>query len=246
MYALQRVSDLLIMSGIVPLCSRTGWMYTESDSTWFDLRIDPETHFPVADPLLAESSTVLFQACTDPVYVFILVGDPPSSFIQAWQVDEPVGLPIFIELISASGTDFRSERSRIVRDGVSYAVLDGDGLIDMEVLPGDSLFLSEVRSLVTVSGAVTMPGNCEWIAGLRAIDYVHMAGGPLVDASTGSIRLIRAGETIESGRSAYEAMPLPGDIVEVPFSWSSRSTRTFTILGAIVSTAAIIINLSNR
>ncbi len=249
MYALQTVADLLDACGPTATCSRTGWVFTPGDSTRFDLRIDPATHGSRSDPLLEGGSTVLFQTCENPVYIVrqsqqAVVGDPILPMIQAWEVDEPIGLPSFLEMTGGAGADFDPGQSRLSRSGEMLPIWSDSGIAGILVFPGDTLFLARAATTVTVSGAVAGPGVKDWVAGTRALDYVQMAGGILPQASTGGLRLIRNGMVIASGSEASESEPVPGDIVEVPYKWATRNTDMFVILGAIVSTAAIVINLS--
>ncbi len=249
MYALQSVSDLLLAAGAATACSRTGWMYTDSDSLRFDLRLDPWTHEPAADPLLTGGSTVVFETCRNPVFIVGTAVDsssitPLSSSVTAWEVDGPMSLPDFLAMTGGVGADFDPGRSGLMDEGVLLPIWSDGGLVSMTVSPGDTLFLAQARASVTVAGAVAVPSAVRWTAGLRTVDYVNLAGGLVENSSTGGISLIRNGETVARGSEASAAVPAPGDIIQVPYSWASRHTSMFTILGALVSAGAILYNLN--
>lgn len=249
MYALQSVSDLLVEAGAAAACSRTGWVYSEGDSLRFDLRTDPATHMPVSDPLLAGGTTVLFSTCEHPAYVVrpsrdSIAGVTAGSMIQAWEVERPVELELFVEMTGGAGSDIDPGRSGLLHGGILAPVWGVDGLADLFVEAGDTLFLARAETKVTVAGAVAAPGARDWIAGLAASDYVGLSGGALPEAAQGGMRIVRDGEIIASGRDAAAIEPSPGDRVEVPFKWATRSMDMFVILGSVVSAAAIIINLS--
>ena len=250
MYALQSVSDLLLAAGAATACSRTGWMYTDSDSLRFDLRLDPWTHEPASDPLLTGGSTVVFETCRNPVFIVGTAVDsssitPLSSSVTAWEVDGPMSLPDFLAMTGGVGADFDPGRSGLMDEGVLLPIWSDGGLVSMTVSPGDTLFLAQARASVTVAGAVAVPSAVRWTAGLRTVDYVNLAGGLVENSSTGGISLIRNGETVARGDEASAAVPAPGDIIQVPYSWASRHTSMFTILGALVSAGAILYNLNN-
>lgn len=249
MYALQSVSDLLLAAGAATACSRTGWMYTDSDSLRFDLRLDPWTHKPASDPLLTGGSTVVFETCRNPVFIVGTAVDsssitPLSSSVTAWEVDGPMSLPDFLAMTGGVGADFDPGRSGLMDEGVLLPIWSDGGLVSMTVSPGDTLFLAQARASVTVAGAVAVPSAVRWTAGLRTVDYVNLAGGLVENSSTGGISLIRNGETVARGSEASAAVPAPGDIIQVPYSWASRHTSMFTILGALVSAGAILYNLN--
>ena len=250
MYALQSVSDLLLAAGAATACSRTGWMYTDSDSLRFDLRLDPWTHEPASDPLLTGGSTVVFETCRNPVFIVGTAVDsssitPLSSSVTAWEVDGPMSLPDFLAMTGGVGADFDPGRSGLMDEGVLLPIWSDGGLVSMTVSPGDTLFLAQARASVTVAGAVAVPSAVSWTAGLRTVDYVNLAGGLVENSSTGGISLIRNGETVARGSEASAAVPAPGDIIQVPYSWASRHTSMFTILGALVSAGFILYNLNN-
>ena len=249
MYALQSVSDLLLAAGAATACSRTGWMYTDSDSLRFDLRLDPWTHEPASDPLLTGGSTVVFETCRNPVFIVGTAVDsssitPLSSSVTAWEVDGPMSLPDFLAMTGGVGADFDPGRSGLMDEGVLLPIWSDGGLVSMTVSPGDTLFLAQARASVTGAGAVAVPSAVRWTAGLRTVDYVNLAGGLVENSSTGGISLIRNGETVARGSEASAAVPAPGDIIQVPYSWASRHTSMFTILGALVSAGAILYNLN--
>lgn len=249
MYALQSVSDLLVEAGAAAACSRTGWVYSDGDSLLFDLRTDPATHMPVSDPLLAGGTTVMFSTCEHPAYVVrpsqeAVEGVPAVSMIQAWEVERPLELALFLEMTGGAWADFDPGRSGLLHGGTLAPIWGVDGLADLFVEAGDTLFLAGAETKVTVAGAVAAPGVHDWIAGLAASDYVGLSGGALPDAALGGMRIMRDGEIIASGRDASGIEPSPGDMVEVPFKWATRSMNMFVILGSVVSAAAIIINLS--
>jgi len=249
MYALQSVSDLLLAAGAATACSRTGWMYTDSDSLRFDLRLDPWTHEPASDPLLTGGSTVVFETCRNPVFIVGTAVDSSSitllsSSVTAWEVDGPMSLPDFLAMTGGVGADFDPGRSGLMDEGVLLPIWSDGGLVSMTVSPGDTLFLAQALASVTVAGAVAVPSAVRWTAGLRTVDYVNLAGGLVENSSTGGISLIRNGETVARGSEASAAVPAPGDIIQVPYSWASRHTSMFTILGALVSAGAILYNLN--
>ncbi len=250
MYALQSVSDLLVAAGATTACSRTGWMHTDSDSLRFDLRLDPGTHEPTADPLLTGGATVVFETCRNPVFVVGTAVDsisftPLPSSVTAWEVHGPMSLPDFLAMTGGAGVDFDPGQSGLMDDGALLPVWSDSGLVSLTVSPGDTLYLAQAWASVTVAGAVSHPSAVRWTAELRAVDYVNLAGGLLETSSTGGIRLIRNGETVARGSEASAAVPAPGDIVQVPYSWASRNSRMISILGTLVSVGAILYNLNN-
>ena len=81
------------------------------------------------------------------------------------------------------------------------------------------------RETVTVSGAVSRPGDVVYRAEWTVANYVAAAGGYLAEADTGRTALVRdAGDSVEVGahgnalKWAVEdaPAPLPGDLISVP------------------------------
>jgi protein involved in polysaccharide export with SLBB domain len=240
MYSLQRVSDLLsVCGGLAFPASRSGWMFAGGDSTRIDLLIDTETHSPVSDPMLMEDAVVVFEACTNPVFVV----SPTDSTIQAWDIPEPVPLSGFLETIGGAGGPVDLTRSVLRHGGVGVPLWTADGIADTHVVAGDTLLLAAIRDSVVVGGAVEVPSMVAWSPGLTTMDYIVLAGGLAQEASSGGITVTRDGREIARGGDAESLRVMPGDVIRVPYTWIARNYQLITLTSAVVSLLAIMKSL---
>jgi len=120
----------------------------------------------------------------------------------------------------------------------------GDGLAEVMVASGDTLLMTSVRDSVIVGGAVEEPSLVPWRPSATTMDCVVLAGGMRAEADRDGIRVSRDGILIAEGDDALSMRLLPGDAIEVPYSWISRNYQSITLLSALVSLAALISSLS--
>ncbi len=250
LYALQTVSDLMAAcGGPTALCSRSGTVISDGDPLDFDLVIRPGMPGPPSDPLLTDGSVVLFDICTDPAFVTrepvqATIESIPTPAIQAWQMDGPMPLADFLDMVGGSGGDFNLAGSVLSSGGTHSRVWTGEGLADMPVGPGDTLFLARQRLLVTVSGAVTNPTQVDWQAGLTCGGYISRAGGMIPGASTGGISVLGPAGEVARGADALAYVPTPGDLITVPYTWASRNADFLAVVSTLISSVALVYSLT--
>ncbi|HEY1272036.1 MAG TPA: SLBB domain-containing protein, partial [Terriglobales bacterium] len=93
---------------------------------------------------------------------------------------------------------------------------------DIEVRPGDVLYVPKRPNLVTVTGSVYNPTAVTYRPGKSAGWYLSQAGGPTNIAMKKGVFVIRADGSVTGGRgglftgSAEDAVLMPGDVVVVP------------------------------
>lgn len=250
MYALQRVSDLVdLCGGLTSFASHTGWMYSGGDSARVDLMLDPATHAPAADPLVAEGATVVFDACTYPVFVVRPPETtdrtlPPIAAMYAWDVPRPVPLEYFLETTGGSGGNIDLSRSELRRGGESHPLWTAGGLAELEVQAGDTLLFTGVENSVHVGGAVNYPASIAWRSSFTLLDYIALAGGLTVGGDIDRVTLSRQGTPLADGEDAWGMKPQPGDVIEVPYTWLHRNAEAISLFSAIVSLAALVSSLT--
>lgn len=250
MYALQRVSDLVdLCGGLTSFASHTGWMYSGSDSARVNLMLDPETHAPSADPLVLEGATVIFDACTSPVFVLRPPETtdrtlPPIPSMHAWDIPSPIPLSDFLETIGGSGGNIDLSRSELRRSGEVYPLWTVGGLAKLEVQSGDTLLFTGVEDSVHVGGAVNYPKSIAWRSSFTLLDYVALAGGLTVGGDLDRVSLSRQGTLLAEGEDAWGMKPEPGDVIEVPYTWLHRNAEAISLFSAIVSLAALVSSLT--
>jgi polysaccharide export outer membrane protein len=136
-------------------------------------------------------------------------------------------------LLAAGGLgDVSSPRAEIHRDGTGgrqvididlERVYNGDPLADVEVLPGDQLFVPPAAS-VYVDGHVGKPGAIAYRDGMTLMQAIAQAGSTLGTARAAGVYILRGSERlpvnvrrIQRGDDADVALR-PGDRVFVPES----------------------------
>ncbi|GBE28694.1 polysialic acid transport protein KpsD precursor [bacterium BMS3Bbin03] len=102
-----------------------------------------------------------------------------------------------------------------------------------KLLNNDIIKIERLRNTVYVKGAVQKPGKYRYSPGFTVLDYVGMAGGMEKSGSLGSIKVyhIATGKT-EKG---VDAIPQPGDVVELPETLRERIISYFQIASQVAS-----------
>ncbi len=126
-------------------------------------------------------------------------------------------------------------RIRVIREGNSDRLFrfPSQECNQFRLLNNDIIKFQRLRNTVYVKGAVQKPGKYSYSPGLTALDYVGMAGGMEKAGSLGSIRVFHvATKKFEKGP---QAIPKPGDMVELPENWRARIISYFQIASSIAS-----------
>jgi protein involved in polysaccharide export with SLBB domain len=245
--SLHRVSDLVREAGgISAYGSRYGSMInTGGDTLGVNLHIDPLTGMFSADPFLTNNTSVVFDVCMNPV--FILRSDllhPLSSqeqmlqLLHSFETWELIRNDTFESLMNRMGGlsgNINVPECRILRLGESIPIWTDDlGFTDEILHPGDTVLLVTLRDSVTVSGAVRIPGNVAYRPESTVQDYIVAAGGQSETASSG-ISLYRNGMEIDLEGSDEGTTLLPGDAINIRYSWFSRNQGLISFVGTVVS-----------
>jgi protein involved in polysaccharide export with SLBB domain len=252
--AINRVSDLVTLAGgLTSYSSRSGNMYLENgDTVSVDLRMDPATHARAADPFVQGNSSVIFDLCENPVYILRegavpeLPGENPVSSIETWDIEPGTDLTYLLEQIGGLGGNMDLERSLLVQDQARYPVWTPEyGLLDIIVMPGDTLTLVMLSDSIALGGALNRTGWIRFRPGVTAREYIDMSGGIRSDGDMGRTRVFRGGEQIASGSEALDLVLLPGDVVEVPWTWIARNAEWIRVLSVAVTIVVMVDGLTN-
>jgi len=252
LYAINRVSDLVSdAGGLSSYSSRTGWMInTLGDSTFVNLQFDRGTGRPVADPFVDGGSVVCFSLVTDPVYVVRPgIRNYNDSYavpeVETWEHIPGESVEDLIYRIGGVTGNVDLARSTIQSNSTSVPVWNrGAGFSDALISSGDTLRLVVQGNDIYVAGAVHQRGIIAYIPGAPVSAYIERAGGSLYNGSTGGTTLTRDGVPIASGKEALEREVLPGDVIEVPYSWIARHSQEIGILATVVGITSTIIYLT--
>lgn len=107
-------------------------------------------------------------------------------------------------------------------------LLDGDASQNLELQPGDTLFVPYGSDKVYLSGEVKNPGAYDYIDGMRLADAMGLAGGPLHTSDLTQVRITRPGSSgsetttvnlVEANKRGDPSKnpPLdPGDVIFIP------------------------------
>lgn len=252
LYAINRVSDLVARAGgMSSFCSRTGWMVTaRGDSVHVDLHFDRTSGRMVSDPFLDGGAVVSFGLVRDPVYV---IRPGVRNYNDAYTVPE---VETWEHLPGETVEDLMYRIGGITGNvdlGRSYLVSGTErfpiwaqtaGFSGELIDAGDTLRLVVSGNDIYVAGAVHQRGIIAYSPGLSARVYVERAGGVVYNGSLGGTTLTRDGVEIASGNAALDEEVLPGDVIEVPYSWVTRHSPEIGILATVVGITSTIIYLT--
>ncbi|PIE52651.1 hypothetical protein CSA37_05315 [Candidatus Fermentibacteria bacterium] len=250
--ATNRVSDLVRSAGgLSSYSSRRGSMITaQGDSTAVDLHFDRETGMPRSDPFVDGGAVVHFGLVTNPVYI---VRPGIRNYNDGYQIpevetwDHIPGETVSDLMYRIGGIDGNVDLARsmfISRSVASPVWIRGMGISTMEVFAGDTLKLVVQGNDIYVAGAVHQRGIIAYMPGAPVSAYIERAGGTLYNGSRGGTTLTRNGVEIASGDNALEMEVLPGDVIEVPYSWVARHSQEIGILATLVGITSTIIYLT--
>lgn len=251
--ALNRVSDLVEMAGgLSSYSSRRGNMFTEDgDTISVDLRLDPVTHRPVANPFVENNVTVVFELCLNPVYILrsgslVRMYESPIPSIETWDIDQGSNLEELLASTGGLNGNVDLERSMLLRGGDEYPIwLSGSGLLDMVVEAGDTLSLVMFSDSITVGGATNMHDRVAFRPGTTTREYIDRSGGFRYNAHQGGTRIYRNGEEVARGSEALDMVLLPGDVIEVPWSWVTLNAEWLRLLSTAVTIVIMIDGLTD-
>lgn len=252
LYAINRVSDLVSAAGgMSSYSSRTGWMVTASgDSVFVDLHFDPNTGRPLADPFVDGGAGVIFELVRSPVYVVRPgIRNYNDSYtipeVETWEASAGETVADLMYRIGGITGDVDLARSTLITSqGSSPIWIQDRGLSDAEVQAGDTLRLVVQGYDIYVAGAVHQRGIISYSPGATVRVYVERAGGKVYNGRLGGTTITRDGVLIASGEDALETPALPGDVIEVPYSWVAQHAQEIGILATVVGITSVIINLS--
>jgi protein involved in polysaccharide export with SLBB domain len=252
--AISRISDLVVdAGGLTSYSSRMGSMFLEiGDTVSVDLRLDPLTHRRTADPFVSNNASVFFELCSDPLYILrgggqpVLQGENMVSSVETWNVDPDTDLQELIEQIGGLGGNMDLERSLLIHGSEQYPLWSNeDGLLDIVVSPGDTLSLVMLSDSISVGGAVNNSIRVAFRPGITAREYVDISGGIRSDGDMGRTKVFRNGEEIARGSEALALVLLPGDVIEVPWTWIARNADWIRLLSTVMTIVVMVDGLTN-
>jgi protein involved in polysaccharide export with SLBB domain len=240
--ALDRVSDaVLIAGGISTYGSRRGTVYTDNgDILDVDLNIRPGSVSYVSDPFLTNNAGIIIDVCENPVYLLSTGNALETRELQPGENLESLmarmgGVTGNIDLLSSS----------IIRDETMINVWNQEaGFTDTELLPGDTIVFVSFRESITVGGAVSIPGLIPYSPENTVLDYIITAGGFESEASS-RITVQRNGREAKLEGDVENAHLLPGDIVNVEYSWFNRNAAMISLITSAISIGLTIYAISN-
>jgi len=252
LYAINRVSDLVnAAGGMSSYSSRTGWMLmADGDSLMIDLHFDPATGKPVSDPFVDGGASVSFGLVTSPVYVIRpgirnYTDSYPIPEVEIWESSEGETVEDLLYRIGGITGDVDLSRSTLITsEGSSPIWMREMGFSNSPVHAGDTLRLVVNGNDVYVAGAVHQRGIIAYSPGASVRVYVERAGGKVFNADLGGTTLTRDGGIIVSGGDVLDVEVLPGDVIEVPYSWVTRHSPEIGILATVVGITSTIIYLT--
>jgi protein involved in polysaccharide export with SLBB domain len=112
-------------------------------------------------------------------------------------------------------------------------------------MPGDTLMVVTLKDSVIVGGAVNAPGLIPYNPENTVHDYIVYAGGPL-STSGGGVSVYRNGVEMIFEGEVREAHPLPGDVIELSYSWFERNDALISLITSAISLGITLYSISTR
>lgn len=241
--ALDRVSDALVLAGgISTFGSRRGVMITESgDSLGVDLNMVPGTATYVSDPFVLNNADIMMDVCDDPVFIL-----SPARGIETRDLERGEDVSSLLARMGGAPGNMDLRSSVLLRSGEMFHIwTDSTGYSSLELLPGDTLMVVTLKDSVVVGGAVNMPGLVPYNPENTVQDYIVYAGGPL-STSGGGVTVHRNGTEISYEGDIREAHPLPGDVIELSYSWFERNDALISLITSAISLGITLYSISTR
>ena len=240
--ALNRVSDAVFLAGgISTFGSRRGTMYSDcGDTLCIDLNIHPGSVSFVSNPFLTNNAGIIIDVCENPVYLLSTANAIETRELQPFDDFES----LLARMGGVSGNISLLD-CRIVRAETRIPVWDlEEGFISTELLPGDTIIFVSLQDLITVGGAVGIPGSMPYNPESTVRDYIVTAGGTVSMAGSG-ITVQRNGREVELDGNVEDSHLLPGDIVNVNYNWFNRNAVLISLITSVVSIGITIYAISN-
>jgi len=241
--ALDRVSDAIHMAGgISTFGSRKGWMLTQSgDSLEIDLNMVPGTASHVSDPFLLNNADVMMAVCTDPVFILT-----PDNHLETRDLRPEEDLESLMARMGGVRGNMDLRRSLLLREGDCFPIWsDSAGFSRMELYAGDTLMVVSMEDSVVVGGAVNRPGRVPYSPENTVYDYIVLAGGPL-STSGGGVTVLREGREVNLEGEEREARLLPGDVVELDYSWFQKNSALISLITSAISLGITLYSISSN
>jgi protein involved in polysaccharide export with SLBB domain len=154
----------------------------------------------------------------------------------------------------AAGIVFVRSRNSVGRIGVDLpdVLRDERSPDNIQLVDGDSIFIPQYASVVSIRGAVNNPVSVAWVKGASIDYYVRAAGGQTIRGDFDRAYVMQPSGKLESKhRTALfwtaKPTPQPGSTVVVPEKdptdkrdWLAIATAATSILGSLVALSAII------
>ncbi|MEI6521026.1 MAG: SLBB domain-containing protein, partial [bacterium] len=101
---------------------------------------------------------------------------------------------------------------------------------DFNLLPGDSIYVPDIPTTVTVLGGVFSNGSVVFESGKNLNSYVNSVGGFSKDADSSHLVVLRMNGTVMPAKKSSKI--LPGDIIIVPTTYIVKNIRTDNLFEA--------------
>ena len=242
MTALDRVSDAVSMAeGISTYGSRRGIMLTgPGDTLEVDLNMSGGTVSYVSDPFLRNNSDIIFGLCSQPVFIL-----SSGAGIETRELDPGDDVLDLLDRMGGVTGNLNLTESSILSDGGMYPVwTDSSGFNDRPLAPGDTVMIVTVKDSVMVGGAVSLPGMVAYNPENTVRDYIVYAGGNL-SSSGRRLMILRNGREVEYEGDIREMRPMPGDVIELSYSWFERNDAMISLIISAVSLGITVYNVTN-
>lgn len=230
--ALDRVSGALLKAGgISTYGSRRGRMYTEAgDTLAVDMNMVPGTMTSVSDPFLTDNAEILIDICRDPLYILTA-----SGLMETRELEEGDNIRSLLDRMGGITGNVNFAGSILLSDGEREPLwTEAAGFSGRVLMPGDTVMIVTIRDSVVVGGAVSRPGRVPYNPESTVIDYVLYAGGPL-SASGSRISVHRHGREVPFDGDVKTSSLMPGDVVNVGYSWFERNSAMLSLVTTAVS-----------
>lgn len=238
-FATQRVSDAVRESGGIRLYgSQFGQiLHTGGGTASVDLSLNPETGRFRSDPMLNSVIVLEMYPSENPLFINRL------GVVSTYDI--PVGGVPLTELFSETpmitgNVDLPGSFVATRRNQTLPIWNEAEGFLRHVLMPGDTLNLVPHLNSVYVAGAVRTPGLVPFRPGAGVDWYIQAAGGYLLDADVGDVRLVHDGARVDD---LDGHIVRPNSSIEVGYSWISKNKDYVSLLATLAGLTFTVIQL---
>lgn len=241
-FATQRVSDAVRESGGIRLYGGQFGQILRSggETVQVDLSLNPQTGRFRSDPMLNSVIVLEMYPSLNPLFInrlgLVSTYDiPPEGVLLTDLFAETPMITGNVDLPGSYVANRQKQQLPIWSET--------EGFAPHLLMPGDTLNLVPHMNTVYVAGAVRTPGLVPFRPGAGVDWYIQAAGGFLLDADIGDVRLTHEGVRVDELEGHVVQ---PNSSIEVGYSWISKNKDYVSLFATLAGLTFTLVQLLDK